>query len=215
MQQSYHQVGHFVLRAVISPSWRCLIVDDQRMFSQLLASMLEAIPGLEVIATATSQAEALDLCASERPDLLILDLALPDGDGLVVAEALAQHNPAARVVVLSGQAASFICPGHLQGLISGVVDKTAAFSQLHAVLERCLQRSSEPLTPRQQEIYRLIGAGLSNKAIAHSTGLSIATVETHRKAIAQKLGVSGAELVRQAALLGRLAVDPAAADGPA
>ncbi|WP_438983026.1 response regulator transcription factor, partial [Vulcanococcus sp.] len=81
---------------------------------------------------------------------------------------------------------------------------TAAFSQLQAVLERCLPRCNEPLTPRQQEIYGLIGQGLSNKEIAKATELSIATVETHRKAIAQKLGMSGAELVRQASLLGRL-----------
>ncbi|MBM5814885.1 MAG: response regulator transcription factor, partial [Cyanobacteria bacterium M_DeepCast_100m_m1_067] len=55
------------------------------------------------------------------------------------------------------------------------------------------------------EIYGLIGQGLSNKEIARAAGLSVATVETHRKQIAQKLGVSGAELVRQAALLGRFA----------
>lgn len=58
----------------------------------------------------------------------------------------------------------------------------------------------EGLTPRQQDIFALIGKGLTNKAIAHSTGLSLATVETHRKAIARRLGCSGAELVRRAAL---------------
>ena len=184
---------------------RCLIVEDQLMFLQLLRSMLEALPGLDVYATATSQAEALALCSGETPpDLLVLDLALPDGDGLAVAEALQQRQPAAQVVVLSGQASSFICPAHLQPLIRGVVDKTAAFSQLQRVLQRCLPHAPDPLTPRQQQIYRLIGQGLSNKEIARSADLSIATVETHRKAIAQKLGVSGAELVHQASLLGRL-----------
>ena len=54
------------------------------------------------------------------------------------------------------------------------------------------------------EIYGLIGQGLSNKEIARTTALTVATVETHRKAIAQKLGVSGSELVRQASLRGRL-----------
>jgi len=71
-------------------------------------------------------------------------------------------------------------------------------------LERCLPQNPEPLTPRQQEIYGLIGQGLTNKEIARATDLSLATVETHRKAIAQKLGVSGAELVRQASLRSRL-----------
>jgi DNA-binding NarL/FixJ family response regulator len=183
----------------------CLIVEDQVMFLQLLRSMLEAIPGLEVRSTATSQAEAIALCRSdEPPELLILDLSLPDGDGLAVAHTLAESRPEAKVVVLSGQASSFVCPAPLRPLIVGVVDKTAAFSQLQAVLERCLPHRPEPLTPRQQEIYRLIGQGLSNKDIAKTTELSIATVETHRKAIAQKLGMSGAELVRQASLFGHL-----------
>ena len=89
----------------------------------------------------------------------------------------------------------------------GVVDKTAAFAQLQSVLERCLPSAGEPLTPRQREIFSLIGQGLSNKEIARSTSLSTATVETHRKAIAQKLGMSGAELVRHASLLGNLHQD--------
>jgi DNA-binding NarL/FixJ family response regulator len=189
---------------------RCLIVEDQLMFQQLLKSMLEAIPGLEVCATATNQAAAIGLCSGDNPpDLLVLDLALPDGDGLAVAEALHQRQPSAQVVVLSGQASSFICPAHLQAAIRGVVDKTAAFSQLHSVLQSCLPQTPEPLTPRQLEIYGLIGQGLSNKEIARATKLSIATVETHRKAIAQKLGVSGAELVRQASLLGPLSQNKA------
>ena len=187
---------------------RCLIVEDQRMFSQLLESMLQAFPDLEVWATATSQAEALALCCgAEPPDLLILDLALPDGDGLVVAEALIQHHPMAKVVVLSGQAASFVCPNHLRPQVCGVVDKTATFHQLQQVLLSCLQHPTPALTARQKEIYGLIGQGLSNKEIAKATGLAVATVETHRKQIAQKLGVSGAELVRQAALLGRFSAD--------
>ena len=192
------------------PHLRCLIVEDQLMVLQLLHSMLEALPGLTVQATATSQAEAIALCRSTpAPQLLILDLALPDGDGLAVAEVLAQTQPEARVVVLSGQASSFICPAHLQGVIVGVVDKTAAFSQLQAVLEPWLPQASSRavLTPRQRQIYQLIGQGLSNKAIARSTELSISTVETHRKAIAQKLGVSGAELVHQASLAARLPQD--------
>ena len=191
--------------AMQAQALRCLIVEDQLMFLQLLRSMLEALPGLVICGTATSQAEAIALCSGrEPPDLLLLDLALPDGDGLAVAEALLQRQPAAQVIVLSGQASSFICPAHLQPSIRGVVDKTAAFSQLQAVLQRCLPQQPEALTPRQQQIYGLIGQGLSNKEIARAAELSVATVETHRKAIAQKLRVSGAELVRQASLLGRL-----------
>ena len=191
---------------------RCLIVEDQLMFLQLLSTLLQAVDGLRISHTAASQAEALRICREDPPDLVILDLALPDGDGLAVLEHLAAHRPQTQVVVLSGQASSFVCPTPLQPLVQAVVDKTAAFVQLQRALERCLNRPPVQLTPRQQEIFALIGQGLSNRDIAASTGLALLTVETHRKAIAQKLGVSGAELVRQASLLG--ALSPGSAPAP-
>ncbi len=181
---------------------RCLVVDDQRLLVELLTTMLSAIPGLSISGTATSCAEALNQVASDPPDLLLLDLALGDGNGLSVARALVQQRPEAQVVVLSGQATTFVCPPELQNSVCAVIDKTAAFHDLSAALQRCLQRRTPGLTARQQEIYRLIGQGLSNKDIARQTNLALSTVETHRKQIARKLGVSGAELVRQAALLG-------------
>ena len=174
------------------------------MFLQLLRSLLEAMAGIEVIGSATSCQEALELCEQDPPDLLVLDLALPDGEGLDVARTLHRRSPESKVVVLSGQASSFVCPPELQ--IRGVVDKTAAFQQLHQVLEQLVPQPITTLTPRQQEIYALIGRGLSNKEISKETALSIATVETHRKAIAQKLGLSGAELVHQASRLAPLTI---------
>ena len=186
---------------------RCLIVEDQLMLLQLLRTMLQAIDGIQICHTATSQREALAICRQDPPDLLILDLALPDGSGLAVAEELAIHNPEAQMIVLSGQASSFICPSALQPMVRAVVDKTSAFRQLQEAIGRCLRQQPAPLTPRQSEIFQLIGQGLSNREIAERTGLALTTVETHRKAIAQKRGVSGAELVRQACLLADLSAE--------
>lgn len=140
-----------------------------------------------------------------RPDLLILDLSLTDGDGLPVLASLAAWVPKARAVVLSAQAAGFVCPEALQPLLLGVVDKTNTFDTLIDVISELLPPQSAALdalnlTPAQQRIYNLIGQGLSNKQIARELALSITTVETHRKAIARRLGCSGAELVRHAAL---------------
>ena len=193
---------------------RCLIVEDQLMLLQLLRTMLQAIDGIRICHTATSQAEALAICRQEPPDLLILDLALPDGSGLAVAEQLAELKPEAQLIVLSGQASSFVCPTALQPMVRGVVDKTSAFRQLQEAIGRCLRQRQTPLTPRQSEIFRLIGQGLSNREIAERTGLALTTVETHRKAIAQKRGVSGAELVRQACLLADLSVEEPAGPEP-
>jgi DNA-binding NarL/FixJ family response regulator len=185
---------------------RCLIVEDQVMFLQLLAKMLETYAELELVGTAGDVHSGLQALRDLRPDLLIVDLALPDGDGTELLRFLRLANPLARAVVLSAQAAAFVCPAELEPMLLGVVDKTATFESLQRVLESSLPAASSgipaprALTPRQQEIFELIGRGCSNKEIAQQTGLSLGTVETHRKAISRRLGRSGAELVRFAAL---------------
>ena len=186
-------------------SLHCLIVEDQLMFLELLQRLLERQPGLEVVATASTVAAGVAACRLHRPDLLILDLTLADGDGLPVLASLGQWSPAGRAVVLSAQAAGFVCPEPLQPLLLAVIDKTATFDSLTAVIAELLPAPPgaidlSPLTPQQQRIFALIGQGLSNKLIARQLGLSVATVETHRKAIARRLGLSGAELVCNAAL---------------
>lgn len=189
---------------------RCLIVEDQVMFLQLLCKLLQATPGLEIVATATSCHEGLKACQQHRPEVLILDLSLPDGEGLQVARYLQLQQPDAKVLVLSAQATSFVCPEDLEAMVVGVVDKTSTYETLEEVIHSTLLPSSSDaelvlsLTPRQRQIFSLIGRGLPSKEIARVTGLSVATVETHRKAIARKLGRSGAELVRTAALHGDL-----------
>lgn len=182
---------------------RCLIVEDQLMFLELLQQLLERQLGITVIATAATVQAGEAACRLHKPDLLILDLTLADGDGLPVLASLAQWAPEARAVVLSAQAAGFVCPEALQPLLLGVVDKTATFDSLIAVIAELLPGAPKlavALTPAQQRIFDLIGEGLSNKQIARELTLSITTVETHRKAIARRLGCSGAELVRHAAL---------------
>ncbi len=201
------------------------------MFLQLLVAMLRGQPGIDVVGTALSVAEGRALCLALRPDLLIFDLLLPDGRGLEVAEALVAVAPAARLIVLSGDAGSFVCPAPLRPALSAVVDKTRAYGTLSQEIAALCRRHLESwssagpdapcpqedlprdsLTAREQQIFGLIGHGLSNREIAASLHLSPRTVETHRKNIVAKLGVSGLDLVRLAALeltpLERLDGDP-------
>lgn len=193
---------------------RCVVVEDQVMFLQLLVAMLRTQPNLEVVATAQGVEQAIALCASQSPDLLILDLALPDGDGIAVMEALIEQPDPPSVIVLSGQASSFVCPRQLTPLLHAVVDKTRAYSDLTTEIQRLLHPPVEapeqadaatptgrrPLTVREQEVFNLIGQGLTNRTIASMLGLSLRTVETHRKNITVKMGAKGGELVRIAAL---------------
>ena len=188
---------------------RCLIVEDEIMFSQMLAGMLRGIPGLEVAGIAHSREDALRACRELKPDLLVLDLALPDGEGIDVARALARTNPRSHTIILSGQAATFVLPAGLRTHIHAVVDKTKAYSVLQREVLQLLAASSEApaqadpeavLSSRELQVFRELGLGLMNKQIAARLGISTATVAIHRKRIANKLGTRGLELVRLATL---------------
>jgi DNA-binding NarL/FixJ family response regulator len=186
-----------------SASLSCVVVEDQRMFLHLLVGMLQLQHGLRVVATATTAAQGIEVCLRHRPDLLILDLSLPDQDGQVVAEALANLNPDARLIVLSAQASSFVCPPQLQPILHAVVDKIDAYDTLGAEIAELLEPQPDPrfkLTGREHEVLQLIGEGLSNSQISEVLQLSVHTVETHRRNLSCKLGFKGAELVRYATL---------------
>ena len=154
--------------------------------------------------TATNADEGISACLLYQPDLLILDLSLPDKPGQLVAEALAQVNPNARLIVLSAQASSFVCAPGLQTILHAVVDKIEAFETLSAEINDLLQidntARSERLTPREHDVLQQIGQGLTNNQISGALQISVRTVETHRKNLALKLGLKGAELVRYATL---------------
>lgn len=182
----------------------CVILEDQGLLADLLRQDLDRIPGLSVVGVARSVEEGKRLCRSQRPDLLLMDLLLPDGQGVEVAEQLLQEKPAAQVVVLSAQCDRLFCSRRLHAAILAVVDKGTAIDSLHFILERevCRQRGSvendDPLgalTERERQVLALIGQGLSSAEIAARLNISLLTARTHRRNITAKLGFSGAELV--------------------
>ena len=187
---------------------RCLIVEDEIMFAHMLAGMLRGIPGLSIAGMAHTRSDALEACEKLRPDLLVLDLTLPDGSGVDVARKLAEKNPDARVIVLSAQAAMFVVPPGLYTQVHAVVEKTKAYEVLQREVLQLLREDGgsgvvDPdsvLTPREREVFRQIGLGLMNKQIAAVLGISEATTGIHRKRIAAKLKARGSELVRLASL---------------
>jgi len=199
-----------------------LLVEDQSMFMELLLPVLKGIPGLKAIATASTAGEAIGAVERLRPELLILDLFLPDQPGIEVAEALQRVRPEAHLIVLSGQASSFLCPPELQPMLHAVVDKTSAFRELRQEINRLLAglprnpdepelapdpdaeataaTDPAPLTQRERDVLALIAQGCSSRAIAETLGMAETTVQTHRRSLRLKLGVSGSELVRVAVL---------------
>lgn len=189
----------------------CLVVEDQLMFQQLLIGMLKASTRLHVLPPAGTASEAIASCATHRPDLVILDLMLPDGDGLTVARALQVLNPSARVILLSSYASTFERPAELREVITAVIDKARAFQDLldevHSLLPgepAALEPGSEDLnhlSSRERQVLQLIGEGQTSAEIAAALQITRRTVEAHRRNITTKLGLRGAALVHQATLL--------------
>lgn len=194
-----------------------LLVEDQSMFVELLLPVLQAIAGLRVVATAGTAEEAMAAVQQLRPDLLILDLCLPDLPGIHVAEALQRVRPEAHLIVLSGQASSFLCPPALKPMLHAVVDKTSAFRELQQEIHHLLGRqlpvdlprpsasmesgtATATLTQRERDVLALLGQGCSSRAIAETLGIAETTVQTHRRSLREKLGVSGPRLMRLAVM---------------
>jgi DNA-binding NarL/FixJ family response regulator len=188
---------------------RCVIVEDEVMFAQMLAAMLQSVRGLEVAALTHTAAEGVAACREFEPELLILDLGLPDGNGMQVAREAIKARSESRIIVLSSQAATFVAPAALNRSIHAVIDKTRAYEELQREV-LSLWRDQAPgsapsqpedvLTSRELEVFRLLGKGLMSKEMASELGISPATVALHRKRIASKLRVRGSELLNFAAL---------------
>lgn len=186
----------------------CVILEDQGLLADLLKQDLERLPALSVVGVARSVEEGRQLCRRHRPDLLLMDLCLPDGQGVEVAEQLVLEKPAARVVVLSAQCDRLSCSRRLHAAILAVVDKGNAIDTLHHILQREVRRQRgrgeqddplDMLTERERQVLCLIGQGLASAEIADRLNITTLTARTHRRNITAKLGFTRAELVLVAA----------------
>ena len=190
----------------------CLLVEDQTLVAELLRGLLQTSPQVGSVRLAHSVQEGCQLIDQRPPDLLILDLGLPDGDGQQVGLHLLKRHPKPRIILLSAQLHDFACDPSLLPHIHASVDKTSAYKELTFALNglnasiaegssgESIAQLAHTMSLREQEVFLLIGSGKSSRAIASSLHISQSTVESHRKAIAQILGCSGAEMVRLAAL---------------
>jgi DNA-binding NarL/FixJ family response regulator len=191
----------------------CVIVDDHALLLDLLVRAVNGIPGLVVVATGADVGDAERLAMLRRVDLLIVDRRLKTGDGMEVARRIRRDHPGLKCIVTAGSTADFVCPDDLLDVVASVVDKAQASHTLLAEIARVAGVPGwdpgktlpaagirEKLTDREWHLFVILGEGLSNKDLGKRLGISTRTVETHRKAIARKLGVSGAALVRLAVL---------------
>lgn len=204
-------------------SKRLLLVDDHRMFQQALRLLLERELGLKVAAEAQTGADALAHVEREAFDLILMDIHLPDANGIDISRRILERRSDARIIVLSSDADPLRVDEALMAGVLGYVLKTNATVELQRAIEtvttgmrylspeanaallagyrrlREAPSATAPLSPREREVVRLIAAGQRTKEIASTLGIGVKSAETYRRRVMQKLGLfSTAELTRYA-----------------
>jgi two-component system response regulator NreC len=190
---------------------KIVLIEDQAMFRGLLERICRQHFHLAVVGEAEDAVTGLELCRRHKPDMVLLDLNLPDRDGVSLAEDLLAEQPKLRILALSSECDDYTLYRVLNSGIHGYVDKNrqsvdvlkiAINEVIHGrvffadVVQQVRQRlRKEPaafpklLSPREQEILSVLGGGLNDEEAARELRLSRFTVGCHRRNIMGKLGV--------------------------
>lgn len=197
---------------------RILLADDHAILRTGLRLMLSSVPNLEVVGEATNGKEALSKADELKPDLVIMDITMPEMNGIEATQELKRHHPKIKVLMLTMHENEELLFRTIQAGGSGYVLKKSADNELldaiyqvmrgetflrpdmaKQVMQDYLERvdtgeetqSYEDLTDREREVLRYLAEGMTNKQVAEKLVLSIRTVETHRMRIMDKLGLKG------------------------
>jgi len=172
---------------------RVAIVDDHRLVREGLAKILAADPEVEVVGEAGRGDETVRLVRACSPDVLLLDIALPDVDGLTVAERVTAACPQVRVLMLSMHAESEYGTAALERGAHGLVGKTASPERLLKAIRTVASGAILPveggLSPREREVLALVASGATNEEIADRLGIRPRTVAGHCERLMAKLDV--------------------------
>jgi len=209
-------------------SVRILIVDDHAVVRAGLKLLLDAEPDLEPVGEAGTARDAIFQARALHPDLILMDVGMPDQNGLEVVPTLLHEHPETKVLVLSMQDEPQYVRQAFDVGASGYVLKESADTDLVTAIHQVAQGESyvdpklgarlvaaeraeirraeeDPLSEREREVLRLLALGHTNQEIAKQLFISVRTAETHRAHIMQKLGLqTRAELVRYALEQGML-----------
>jgi DNA-binding NarL/FixJ family response regulator len=211
-----------------------LIVEDHTVVREGLRLLLECHAGLQIVGEARTGIEAVKLAAALEPDIILMDIALPELNGLEATRQILTARPGARVIVLSAHNEDAYVTRMAESGVVGFVEKQASASTLvrgiravaggsrffsPAIQQRLAQRARQrglpstgiELTPRESEVLQLVAEGSANKQIASVLGISIKTVEKHRQNLMDKLGIhETAGLTRYAIAAGVIQCSPQA-----
>lgn len=207
---------------------RVLLADDHKLVRAGIRSLLERMPGLEVVAEASDGREAIHFVEQYDPQVVLMDLAMPELNGIEATRHLTKKFLNVRVIILSIYSDEEHVYQSLRAGAAGYLMKGAATDELELairsvargetylsppvsrpVIMEYIRRTNvglnprEGLSPRQTQILKLIAEGETTKQVALHLGISVKTVETHRSALMKRIGVRDvAGLVRYAVKVG-------------
>lgn len=208
---------------------RVVLADDHALVRAGIRSLLERMPGVEVVGEADNGLDALALIGAHQPDLALIDIAMRGLNGFEVATRVVRDWPEVRVIILSMHANEEYVAQALRAGVVGYLLKDSAAVELDLALDAASRGETylspvisrtvisgylarhpgagrgmaSPLTPRQREILTLVAEGKSTKEIAHGLKLSVKTVETHRAQLMERLSIHDvAGLVKYALHMG-------------
>ena len=210
-----------------------IIAEDHKIVREGLRSLLEKEADFEVLGEADNGRRAIQLALELKPDIVIMDIAMPELNGLEAVRQLTKEFPGVHCIMLSMHADEEHVWQALQAGATGYLVKGAPLAELELainsvakgetylspgvskpVISEYIRRtsdyggSSDSLTPRQREILQMIGEGKNTKQIALALEISVKTVESHRAQLIKRLGVRDiASLVRHALRLGIVTLD--------
>jgi two-component system, NarL family, response regulator NreC len=194
---------------------KILIADDHKILREGLKSLLEKQPGFAVVAEAEDGISAIDAVKKHKPDIAILDIGMPDLNGIEVTRKIRSETAETRVIALSMHSDRRFVMGVLEAGAKGYLLKDSAFVELvtavtavakgktylspsiaETVVKSSLEKSDREeqgssilLSGREREVLQLVAEGKSTKEIAFKLFVSTKTVETHRKQIMDKLNI--------------------------
>lgn len=195
-----------------------LLIDNHPLVTDGLKAILDTYSGIAVVGSAASVEAGLELARQLKPQVILLDINMPKVSGIDAIPMFLSESPGCRVVMLSmHDSREYVSSSIMRGA-SGYVLKDVATDEIVAAIEttaagrtyfssnvsdlilgRTPDDGADPLTTREQDVLRGIALGRSNRDMAGELGISVATVETHRKNLKRKLGLPAtADLIRYA-----------------
>lgn len=213
---------------------KVIVIEDQTIMRDLICQLVEGYTAMEVIAHSGDGAEGYELCLKHSPDLVILDVMLPNLNGSEVLRRLKAKNPKINILIFSAASSNTMVNRLLKSGVTGYIEKDAGLVELEKAINLVADGRSyfsprvvdamrelmvsggqddslESLTTREREIVQLIAESYSNKEIAAKLGMSVRTADTHRTNIMKKLNLHDVAALTRWAIANKL-VDPVGGD---